>query len=78
MRNRIFGLIGVLWGGGMLVSAFLRGGAQGSGAYAAGQNGALIFAVILVIAGAYYLLKGSDKEHQPPRHVQRHAPPRKR
>lgn len=79
MRNRIFGFIGVLWGGAMLVSAFLRGGPQGSGAYAAGQNGALIFAVVLVIVGAYYLLKGSDKERPAPRHVQqRQAPPRKR
>jgi predicted phage tail protein len=78
MRNRIFGLIGVLWGGAMLVSAFLRGGAQGSGAYAAGQTGALIFAVVLVIAGAYYLLKGSGKERQAPRQAQRQAPPGKR
>jgi len=34
MRNRIFGAIGVIWGGFMLVSAFLQGGPQGSGAYA--------------------------------------------
>jgi hypothetical protein len=59
MRNRIFGLIGVLWGGAMLVSAFSQGGAQGSGAYAAGQNAALVFAVVLVAVGGYYLLKGN-------------------
>ena len=59
MRNRIFGLIGVLWGGAMLVSAFSQGGAQGSGAYAAGQNAALIFAFVLVFVGGYYLFKGS-------------------
>ena len=62
MRNRIFGAIGVLWGGGMLLSAFLRGGAQGSGAYAAGQTAALVFAVVLVAVGGYYLLKGSGKK----------------
>ena len=62
MRNRIFGATGVLWGGGMLVSAFLRGGAQGSGAYAAGQTAALVFAVVLVAVGGYYLLKGSGKK----------------
>jgi hypothetical protein len=61
MRNRIFGAIGVLWGGFMLVSAFLRGGPHGSGAYAAGQNGALVFAVLLVIVGGYYLLKRGPK-----------------
>jgi hypothetical protein len=61
MRNRIFGGIGVIWGGLMLVSAFLRGGPRGSGAYAAGQNAALVFAVLLVIVGGYYLLKGVQK-----------------
>jgi hypothetical protein len=58
MRNRIFGAIGVIWGGLMLVSALLRGGPQGSGAYAAGQNAALVFAVLLVLVGGYYLAKG--------------------
>jgi hypothetical protein len=61
MRNRIFGAIGVIWGGLMLVSAFLRGGPQGSGSYAAGQTGALVFAVLLVVVGGYYLLKGEQK-----------------
>ena len=58
MRNRIFGAIGVIWGGVMLVSALFRGGPQGSGAYAAGQNAALVFAVLLVLVGGYYLAKG--------------------
>jgi hypothetical protein len=62
MRNRIFGGIGVVWGGGMLVSAFLRGGPEGSGAYGAGQTAALVFAVLLVVVGGYYLLKGSGKK----------------
>jgi hypothetical protein len=62
MRNRIFGAIGVIWGGLMLVSAFLRGGPQGSGAYATGQNAALVFAVFLVLVGGYYLAKGGGKK----------------
>jgi hypothetical protein len=53
MRNRIFGAIGVIWGGLRLVSAFLRGGPQGSGSYAAGQTTALVFAVLLVWFGGY-------------------------
>jgi hypothetical protein len=61
MRNRIFGAIGVIWGGLMLVSAFMRGGPQGSGAYHAGQTGALAFAALLVLVGGYYLLKGGKK-----------------
>lgn len=61
MRNRIFGAIGVVWGGAMLVSAFLRSGPGGSGAYGAGQGAGLVFAVLLVAVGGYYLLKGSGK-----------------
>jgi hypothetical protein len=61
MRNRIFGGIGVIWGTLILLNAFMRGGPQGSGAYAAGQTGALVFAVLLVIIGGYYLLKGGQK-----------------
>ena len=61
MCNRIFGGIGVVWGGAMLVSAFLRAGPEGSGAYGAGQSAALVFAVLLVAVGGYYLLKGSGK-----------------
>lgn len=57
MRNRIFGAIGVLWGGAMLVSSLFRGGPEGSGAYAAGQTTALVFAVLLVLIGGYFLLK---------------------
>ena len=62
MRNRIFGAIGVTWGGLMLISSFMRGGPQGSGAYAAGQTGALVFAVLLVVIGGYYLAKGGAKK----------------
>jgi len=61
MRNRIFGAIGVVWGGLMLVSAFLTGGPQGSGSYAAGQTAALVFAILLVVVGGYYLVKGGQK-----------------
>jgi hypothetical protein len=32
MRNRIFGAIGVIWGGLILTRTFLIGGPQGSGA----------------------------------------------
>jgi hypothetical protein len=58
MRNRIFGGVGVIWGGAMLVKAFLHGGPEGTGAYAAGQTGALVFGGLLVIVGGYYLLMG--------------------
>lgn len=62
MRNRILGGIGVVWGGAMLVSASLRAAPERSGAYGAGQTAALVFAVLLVVVGGYYLLKGSGKK----------------
>jgi hypothetical protein len=59
VRNRIFGAIGVLWGGGILVSAFFREVPQGaSEAYARGFNMGLAFGGLLLIIGAYYLFKG--------------------
>ena len=60
MRNRIFGAIGVLWGGGILLSKFLAARpVEGHGAYAAGHTAALVVAGLLVIVGVYYLIKGS-------------------
>jgi hypothetical protein len=62
MRNRIFGGIGVIWGGAILVRAFLIGGPQGTGSYAAGQMGGFVFAGLLVLVGGYYLVKGDGKK----------------
>jgi len=53
MRNKIFGGIGMLWGGGILVRWFMVG-TSGSGAYQTGQNGAVILGILMFIAGAYY------------------------
>jgi hypothetical protein len=61
MRNRIFGAIGVVWGGGILVSAFLRGGPTGSAAYQGGHTAGIFFGVLLLIVGGYYLIRGSKK-----------------
>ena len=58
MRQRVLGGIGVLWGGLILLNR-LFGAAppSGSGAYSAGQNAALVFAVLLFAVGLYYLLR---------------------
>jgi hypothetical protein len=56
VRNRIFGAIGVLWGGGILVSALLRG-PSGSGAYAQGQMVGYIFGGLLFLVGGYNLVR---------------------
>jgi hypothetical protein len=58
MRNRVVGAIGVLWGGGILVSTFINGLPKGDSAYATGNYAGIIFGVAMFIAGAYYLLKG--------------------
>jgi len=61
MRNRVVGLIGVLWGGGILVSSFLRSGPAGGSAYQSGQTAGYIFGAILFGAGLFYLIRGSGK-----------------
>jgi hypothetical protein len=59
MRNRILGAIGLIWGGAMLVRAYIVGGPQGAGSYRQGQIAGLVFAALLVIVGGYYLIKGN-------------------
>jgi len=62
VRNRIFGSNWCSLGGAMLVSAFLRAAPEASGAYGTGQTAALVFAVLLVAVGGYYLVRGSGKK----------------
>jgi hypothetical protein len=62
MRNRISGAIGVVWGGAILIFGFLRGGPEGTGAYANGQGAGFIFGVLLFAIGLYYLVKGDAKK----------------
>jgi hypothetical protein len=57
-RNRVFGLIGVLWGGAIIIGRVLGlSAASGTGAYAAGQVAGLGFGILLLIVGAYFLAK---------------------
>ena len=69
LRNRIFGGIGVLWGGALLVSKAMPGHRiSGSGAYASGQMAGLVLAILLFGVGLYYLIKGGSTAggSQPP------------
>ena len=61
MRNRVFGLIGVLWGGGVLISGLSGGGPQGSGAYQSGQTAGFALGGLLLVVGLFYLIRGSGK-----------------
>jgi len=60
MRNKIFGVIGVLWGGAILVSHFMKdssGAVSSNEAYQAGQSAAVVMGGLLLIAGLYYFFK---------------------
>jgi hypothetical protein len=57
MRDRFIGAIGVLWGGFLLVRAYLQY-ARGVVAPASiAQILSLVFAVLFVLGGLYYLFK---------------------
>jgi hypothetical protein len=59
-RNRIFGAIGVLWGGGVLAHHFLSSAppAASDSAYGAGVSMGLVFGAAMLAAGVYYLVRG--------------------
>jgi hypothetical protein len=52
VRNKIFGGIGMLWGGSMVFRWFTAP-AAGSAAYQAGGTGAMLLGVLMFVAGAY-------------------------
>jgi hypothetical protein len=60
VRNPVLGAIGVLWGGLILLGRLSGGGAGdgAAGAYGAGQSVGLVFAVLLLVVGLYYLVRG--------------------
>jgi hypothetical protein len=65
MSNRLIGVIGVLWGGGILLFRLLSGGqAQAKGAYAAGQGIGWIFGLVLFLVGIYYLARTPRKSSE--------------
>jgi hypothetical protein len=69
MRNVIFGGIGVLLGGVILLAPFLRGETRGGGAYSAGQMAGSGLGLLLFAVGLYYLIIGirslSQEETKP-------------
>jgi len=60
MKNRLLGLIGVLWGGFLLFNCLTGNVVQGS--YGAGQVGAVLFGALFSIAGLYFLVRGDGRE----------------
>jgi hypothetical protein len=58
MRNLISGIVGLGWGGMILLCGFLRGGPQGEGAYRAGSVCGLVTGGLYFVAGAFCLVLG--------------------
>ena len=59
MRNKIFGGIGILWGGGTLITLLTRSSvASGNSAYQAGHAAGTLFGLGVLIVGIYYFRKG--------------------
>lgn len=61
MRNKIFGSIGILWGGAIVLRWLLTDTpVSGNSAYETGQTAAVIFGVALLLAGLYYFFKKTN------------------
>jgi hypothetical protein len=58
MRKLISGIVGLAWGGMILLYDLLNGGPQGEGAYHAGQMAGLITGILFFVLGAVYLVLG--------------------
>jgi hypothetical protein len=60
VRNKIFGAIGVLWGGGILFRWFTQGPSTSMpSAYQSGEHAAMLFGLVMLVVGFYYLFKKS-------------------
>ncbi len=58
MKNLIFGIIGVVWGGLVILGSLLnKKAASVDTAYGAGAWAGLIFAVLLFAAGSFCIIK---------------------
>jgi hypothetical protein len=57
-KKRIFGIIGVVWGGAVVGSGFFRALATDNAAYAAGQLGGFILGGLMLAVGLYYAIRG--------------------
>lgn len=57
MRNKIFGMIGVVWGALIVVNGIMVGPVEGSESYETGRIFALVFGGALFIVGAIYFFK---------------------
>jgi len=58
MRNKIFGAIGIIWGGAILLNWLMSNASTtGSAAYQGGHSAAVVFGAVMFCAGLYYFFK---------------------
>ena len=57
MRNRIFGIIGIVWGSLTWISWFARDTPLGGGSYGVGQIIGMVIGTLMFFAGWYYFIK---------------------
>lgn len=58
-RNRVLGVIGIVWGGGLLLKAFLTGESPSlANSYETGKSIGMLLGVLLLGSGIYYAVKG--------------------
>jgi hypothetical protein len=55
MKNTVLGVVGVLWGGGLIVTGFAKGIPAPTSSYGAGGFTAFLLGVALFAAGAWAL-----------------------
>jgi len=65
MRYWISGIIGVVWGGLLILARLLGGPPQGSGSYVAGQWAGTVFGVVLFVVGVHYIRKALAAKKRP-------------
>ena len=58
MRNTIIGAVLTIWGAAILAINLLGNKPNHGGSYGAGQTAALVFAVIMIVAGVRAVRKG--------------------
>lgn len=65
MRNIIYGAIGTLWGGAILVYSFVRDKPEVNESVRVGQMAGTGFGFLLFAVGLYYLIQGIRANNQP-------------
>ena len=57
MRNKIFGGIGILWGGALVLRWLMSGTPAAGSPLSSGQSGAAIFGALMLVAALYYFFR---------------------